>query len=555
MDIIGHLVRTVSPAVLGDNQNPQNESLLKQFYALFAAKLADKDTFNGLGSQEVNRDDLGLYDRLFTDESHKSNIANELAAHNNVDVHSVKGLLASAAPLAFNEIKSLAGGTSIPQFLQDNLSSFRDHIPSWASAVLPASLLGAGVAGAHAVHNHVTNTTPVNTVKPEVTTTAHAAGHRISDTTSTDPLVREEKEKGGFLKALLPIIGLIILGALAWALLKGCQDNPEPVATPQQTVEQPVATTNQVQLDPAVLTLATGEGDELFACRIEAGNDELGNTVTSAVKDVFGAGADKCRSEVYSNFATDMPAAPYLAAILPLIKNTPNANVVIEGNDVHVDAPDQAQLDKLIADIKAAAPQLNVIATGPLNLDNEIQQSITDSTTAMDKLGDNPDPKDVARALSLQVINFEVDKADIPEVNKAVLDRAVEVMKQIPDMKLMILGHTDSDGDDAYNLQLSQRRAQAVKDYLVSKGADASKLMTKGMGETDPIASNQTDNGKFRNRRIEFTVYDEATMGNDQIAVTQDAANVDPAKASEVPAPTNPEAPAEAKDPASTTAQ
>ncbi|HJH09038.1 MAG TPA: OmpA family protein, partial [Psychrobacter pasteurii] len=70
------------------------------------------------------------------------------------------------------------------------------------------------------------------------------------------------------------------------------------------------------------------------------------------------------------------------------------------------------------------------------------------------------------------------------------------------------------------------RRADAVKDYLVSKGADASKLMTKGMGETDPIATNETDNGKFRNRRIEFTVYDETAMGTEEIEVTQDTANV-----------------------------
>lgn len=533
MDIIGHLARTVTPAVLGDNNNPQNESLLKQFYAVFAAKLADNDSFNSLGTQEINREDLGLFDRLWTDEAQKTEIANELAAHNNVDVISVKGLLASAAPLAFNEIKSLAGSTPIPQFLRDNLNSFRDHIPAWATAVLPAGLLGAGAAGAA----HVANTnTAANAAHVDT------AGHRISDTTSTAPLQREEKESGGFLKALLPIIGLIILAALAWALLKGCQKDPAPVATPEQTMQQPAETavTGNIELDPAVLTLATGSGNELFACRISAGNEDLGNTVTNAVKDVFGAGADDCRAEVYSNVATDMPAAAHLGAILPLVKNTPNANVIIEGNDVRIDAPDQAQLDKLVADIKAAAPELNVIAAGPLDLDAEIEQSIADSTAAMNSLGDNPNPKDVARALSLQVINFEVDKAVIPEVNKAVLDRAVEVMKKVPEMELMILGHTDSDGDDAYNKELSQRRAEAVKDYLVSKGADISKLMTKGMGETDPIATNETENGKFRNRRIEFTVYDETTMATEEIEVTQDAANV--VEATEVEVATEAEA-------------
>ena len=218
MDIIGHLARTVTPAVLGDNHNPQNESLLKQFYALFAAKLSDNDTFNRLGTQEINREDLGLFDRLWTDETQKSNIANELAAHNNVDVISVKGLLASAAPLA--------------------------------------GLLGVGAAGAHALNANAA------TGAAATPTAAHAntAGHRISDTTSNAPLQREEKEGGGFLKALLPIIGLIILAALAWALLKGCQKDPAPVASPEQTVQQPAETAGagDVELDPAVLTLATG---------------------------------------------------------------------------------------------------------------------------------------------------------------------------------------------------------------------------------------------------------------------------------------------------------
>lgn len=533
MDIIGHLARTVTPAVLADNHNPQNESLLKQFYALFIAKLADQESFTRVGSQEIHHDDLGLFDRLWTDEGQKNHIAEELAAHNNVDTISVKGLIASAAPLAFNEIKSLAGSVPIPQFLRDNLESYRNHIPTWATSVLPAGLLGLGAsaAGAHAAHATTTNTT------------ATPAGHRISDTTSTEPLVREEKESGGFLKALLPIIGLIILAALAWALLKGCQKDPAPVATPEQTVQQPAepAVTGNTALAPAVLSLATGEGNELFACRINAGNEELSNTVMTAVKDVFGTGGDNCRADIDDGFATDMPAAPHLAAILPLIKNTPNANVIIEGNDVRIDAPDQAQLDKLVADIKAAAPELNVVATGPVDFDAEVKQSIADATTAMDNLGENPDPKDVARALSLQVINFAVDKTDIPAENQAVLDRAVEVMKQVPDMQLLILGHTDSDGDDAYNKDLSQRRAEAVKAYLVSKGADAAKLMTKGMGETDPMATNETENGKFRNRRIEFTVYDESVAGMDTpITVTpSDSADI---KAPTAEATTEPQA-------------
>lgn len=513
MDVIGHLIRTVTPVVLGNNRDPKSESLLEQFYAIFAAKLADDDSYSHISTQEVSNDDHGLFDRVWTDEVHKNSITHELAAANNVEESSVKGLIATAAPLVLHELKTLAGATTVPQFLRNNLSTYRDLIPAWAAAILPASYLAG----------HFDEVTPVTGVDP---TAAHVqTGERISNTTSTAPLHREEKKEGGFLKALLPIIGLIILGALAWALLKGCQDNPQPVAAPADTVEQSAEedVAGETLLEPAVLTLATGEGSDLYACRINAGNDGLATSVTDAVKNVFATEADKCRSDINDDYATDMPAAAHLDKILPLVKNTPNANVVIKGNEIRVDAPDATQLDKLVSDLQAAAPDMNVVAEGPLNLDNEIQSSIDAATAAMDRLGDNPDPRDVARALSLQVINFEVDKAIIPDVNKAVLDRSVDVMKQVPEMKLMILGHTDSQASDAYNNELSQRRAQAVKDYLVSKGADESKLMIKGMGEADPIATNETEQGRFRNRRIEFKVYDETMEADNAILVAEDS--------------------------------
>ncbi|MEJ6069226.1 OmpA family protein, partial [Psychrobacter sp. 16-Bac2893] len=170
---------------------------------------------------------------------------------------------------------------------------------------------------------------------------------------------------------------------------------------------------------------------------------------------------------------------------------------------------------------------MTVIAEGPLNEQTQIADSLTASEAAMDNLGQNPDPRDVARALSLQVVNFEVDKAVIPDANKALLDRAVKLMEQVPNMTLMIIGHTDKTADAAYNLKLSEERAQAMKAYLVAQGVDPSKLMTKGMGETDPIADNTTDQGRFRNRRIEFVVYDETTTANDGLAINSDALDPD----------------------------
>ena len=451
MDIINHLTRTVSPAVLGDDHNPAKQNLLEQFYAIFAARLADKDTYDRFGNDTIARDDQSFYDRVWTEGSHRDSISRELAAAHNVDATAARGLVAMAAPLAYHEIKSLAGSTPVPQFLQANRSTFDSHIPAWAAAVVPAGMVAAA-----------------------------PAGERISDTTSMAPLQHTEEKNGSFMKALLPIIGLIILGALAWALLRGCQNNPEPVGTPMVTEQQTDGdqqTAVATAVEPASLRITTGDmANTLYACRMNVGDETLRTTVMNAVDTAFGTEANKCKADVDDNFAMDMPAAAQLATILPIIKSVPNASMLIKGEEIIVNAPDATALTKLVDDLQAAAPAMKVTAEGPLNVQNEIDNSMTATETAMNNLGENPDPRDVARALSLQVVNFEVDKAIIPEANKPFLDRAVKLMEQVPDMKLMIIGHTDKTADAAYNMKLSQERAQAMKDYMVSKGADPAKL-------------------------------------------------------------------------------
>ena len=201
--------------------------------------------------------------------------------------------------------------------------------------------------------------------------------------------------------------------------------------------------------------------------------------------------------------------------------------MIIKGDTITVNAPDDAALAQLVSDLQAAAPAMMVEAEGPLDLQGEIDDSVAAADVAMNNLGENPDPRDVARALSIQVINFQVDEAVIPDVNKAILDRAAKIIDDVPDLNLMIIGHTDSQASDSYNMELSRERAESVKEYLVAQGVDASKLTTKGMGESDPIADNSTEQGRFRNRRIEFMVNDEMVDPNDGMTINSDSLNPD----------------------------
>jgi outer membrane protein OmpA-like peptidoglycan-associated protein len=85
----------------------------------------------------------------------------------------------------------------------------------------------------------------------------------------------------------------------------------------------------------------------------------------------------------------------------------------------------------------------------------------------------------------------------------------VSVLKEYTSIKIQISGHTDSDGDHDKNVDLSRRRADAVKAYFVGKGIDADRIQTRGVGPDEPIADNKTAVGKQKNRRIEFKILDQ----------------------------------------------
>lgn len=117
--------------------------------------------------------------------------------------------------------------------------------------------------------------------------------------------------------------------------------------------------------------------------------------------------------------------------------------------------------------------------------------------------------------LNENTVNFDFNSANLTTVAKTNLDKLVTVLKNNPDTNINIYGHTDSIGSDAVNLRISSQRAEAVKNYLVAKGISASRMFTEGLGKSSPIASNDTDEGRAKNRRVEFAITANEKMIND----------------------------------------
>ena len=107
----------------------------------------------------------------------------------------------------------------------------------------------------------------------------------------------------------------------------------------------------------------------------------------------------------------------------------------------------------------------------------------------------------VAVVPSLDTVNFGFDKYDLTAAAKMKLDKNSEILRDNDDLKIVIQGHTDSIGTETYNLTLSERRAQAVYDYLRSKGIAPERMQTVGYGMSQPVASNSTSEGRALNRR------------------------------------------------------
>ena len=303
---------------------------------------------------------------------------------------------------------------------------------------------------------------------------------------------------------------------------------PPPAPAPAMKAEAPPApppaTTGQAPATPAPAAVATAEptapASAATPTRLALSNDngvvqasgsvrdeDAKTSIVNALNAVFGA--DKVKSAI--SIDPSATAASWLGNLRAGLEALKGANVdaIFEGNKVNVGgaAMDNSARGKIIAALSSA---LGVgITVGALTDKTAEAVAVANNraTTELASLGSGFGVKDLLFALNDSMVNFASDSADVPESMAPFLKTAAADLKQLKTGHVLeIAGYTDNTGDAALNLALSQKRAEAVREALIKYGADPDTLVAKGYGEADPVANNDTPEGRLKNRRIEYHV-------------------------------------------------
>lgn len=300
----------------------------------------------------------------------------------------------------------------------------------------------------------------------------------------------------------IPVLFIVALGLICALLFKMCS-----------RVEQPttVADSSNVPSQPAKFQLTTGQEGMLVTCQIFTSNKSYIDILQAEVKQIFahpvGCGVDD-NNQLHENFI-DQDAIP---SVLKIIKGTPNVSITWLGDQLSIQTESNTTATELAQKIRPLVKNMQIVMQKPIDVNQVVGRSVSDAEKALASL--NPEhvrALDVATALNLQIINFEPDSSEIPEINKSILDQAAALIRRAPQVNLVIEGHTDNVGTAQDNKELSVKRAQAVMDYLIKQGVDPAKLQAVGIGAEKPITENSTPEGQFKNRRIEFTVLNTET--------------------------------------------
>lgn len=431
MNIIDQLEQTVTSAVLGgysndgnisgvyvnddntgqvDNSSVSYVSLLEQFYAMLAARLALPQIYSQLlrNDEPIANDNIvetPLFEQLWQAPNSRQTIIQELAATHHIDEVTTIKLIMNAAPLAYRELKVMANGQFLPAFLQSQQPNFRHYLPIWSAPLITAAqhdedeLFNAQSAVADIVAAPVSlNKYAASVVIPsenlitEPNEAAELANESFDNSLDTSAIhanpaehhlvengslkrqkVRTRNQRNDLLIRVFLLLAAITVIGLVWALLiKPHNATPvEPVVTAPAVIA-PIAEPPAQTLTPVELIVGVDNSGSLYTCTASVGDAALQDTLQQALNSSFGEQAGMCQFTVQEGFANNIANMPIevLPNILTLLRATPFARLQLQNDRMMLEAPDSMQLQQLATDIRALVPTMMVDSTAPLPLPN-----------------------------------------------------------------------------------------------------------------------------------------------------------------------------------------
>lgn len=299
---------------------------------------------------------------------------------------------------------------------------------------------------------------------------------------------------------LIPLLAALGILGLFWYLLSGNQPAPVVATAPAPAVLPPAP----IPSVPAHLALTNDEGVITYSGVVH--DESTRTSIMDALKGTFGA--DKVKGDITIN--ANAGPAPWLVDLRTALENlkTSGVQAVFDGNSLKVGGlVSDSDRDGIINSLRAALPTGLVFGALTDKVANLVSDVNNKTVTALAGLHPGFTTTDLLTILNQSIINFPTNSAEIPAAGKTLLQHAATAFKQLPSGTVVeIAGYTDNTGDPAANVTLSQQRADAVRAALVSAGVDPSMLVAKGYGSANPVATNDTLEGKLRNRRIEYRV-------------------------------------------------
>jgi OmpA-OmpF porin, OOP family len=366
------------------------------------------------------------------------------------------------------------------------------RLPAWVSSYLSSGGRAEQVR-AEPYRSEPIRTEPVRHETTRTEQVRHPAPVRRADT------------GGSTFLRLLPFLALPILAFLVY---RACRQEPEqigyrapvtvsptPTVAPAGSPAQPMAGAMESRL-----TVVNAGGKIRYTGVVP--DEQTKQSIINQLNSTYGAG----------NVSGDISVNPQaraagwtsgLAAALPNFK-TSGSEVTFEGNSINVGGtlPENAKNDQ-VAGLKSVYG--DGMRIGAFAAATAVSEANRRTSEALSGLRPGYSATDLTNALNTNVINFQSGSSQIPKDSTQMLEQAAQAIKSAPaGTVLEVGGHTDNRGNPETNMRLSQQRADSVRRFLISKGVPANSLVAKGFGDSNPIASNDTEDGRFKNRRIEF---------------------------------------------------